>query len=183
MAAVLAHADPVHKVTILPSGMALGTTQQLPMNERHLYERGYLLDTLAVRLAGRVAEELTCDDISSGAANDLAEATSIATQMVRDWAMTDELGPVAWSGSQPPGGAAELVGIRPYSEETAHTIDAEIQRLLTEQHERARQILCEHRTALDAVAEGLIEHETLSGDAVSRIVRETAPAAGLRSAG
>ena len=75
---MLAHADPVHKVTILPSGMALGTTQQLPTNERHLYERGYLLDTLAVRLAGRTAEELTCDDISTGAANDLVEATRIA---------------------------------------------------------------------------------------------------------
>jgi cell division protease FtsH len=184
MAEVLAHADPVHKVTILPSGMALGTTQQLPTNERHLYERGYLLDTLAVRLAGRIAEELTCDDISSGAANDLAEATSIATQMVRDWAMTDELGPVAWGGTQTPGGPAELVGIRPYSEATAHTIDAEIQRVLTEQHERARQILSEHRRALDAVAEALIEHETLSGDTVSRIVREAAaPAASLRTAG
>ncbi len=93
-------------------------------------------------------------------------------------------GPGGWGGSQPPGGPAELVATRPYSEETAHMIDAEIQRVLTEQHERARQILCEHRCALDAVADALIEHETLSGDTVSRIVREAAPpVAGLRPTG
>jgi cell division protease FtsH len=182
IAAVLAHADPVHKVTILPSGMALGTTQQLPTSERHLYERGYLLDTLAVRLAGRIAEELTCDDISSGAANDLADATAIATQMVRDWAMTDELGPVAWGGSPP---APELIGARAYSEETAHTIDQQIQRLLASQYDRARQILLDHREALEAVAAALIEHETLSGEAVIEIVGQcrAAPPTALREAG
>jgi cell division protease FtsH len=183
VADVLPHADPVHKVTILPSGMALGTTQQLPATERHLYERRYLLDSLAVRLAGRAAEELTCDDISTGAANDLAEATNLALQMVRDWAMTGDLGPVAWAGSA--AGVAELAAGPPYSEETAHAIEAEVQRLLTEQQDRARQVLAEHHEALEAVATALMERETLSGEAVHDLVQScTRPETpGLRSVG
>ena len=118
MADVLPHADPVHKVTILPLGMALGTTQQLPTNERHLYERRYLLDSLAVHLAGRAAEELTCEDISTGAANDLAEATNLALQMVRDWAMTGDLGPSPGPPRRPSAGSSAATkpvrpGLRP----------------------------------------------------------------------
>lgn len=177
VADVLPHADPVHKVTILPSGMALGTTQQLPTNERHLYERRYLLDSLAVRLAGRAAEELTCADISTGAANDLAEATNLALQMVRDWAMTGDLGPVAWAGSAAAGGVAELTAGPPYSEETAHAIETEVQRLLTEQHDRARVVLVEHQAALEAVGAALMERETLSGEEVHDLVQSrTRPA-------
>jgi cell division protease FtsH len=169
LAQLLARADPVHKVTILPSGLSLGATQQLPLNERHLYERGYLLDTLAVHLGGRVAEELTCEDISTGAANDLTEATHLARQMVRLWGMSDRLGPTAWDANGPEV-EADLAGLRPYSDETAHAIDTEVERLLVEQQLRARQILGSHRAALEAVAEALIEQETLSGAVVGRLV-------------
>ncbi len=175
MAHLLARADPVHKVTIIPSGLALGATQQLPTNERHLYERGYLLDTLAVYLGGRVAEELTCEDISNGAANDLAEATHMARQMVRDWAMSDRLGPLAWGPASSAFIDPELGAAREYSDETAHAIDLEVERLLIEQHERTREILRGHREALEAVAQALIEHETLSGDAVAQIVSKPSP--------
>jgi cell division protease FtsH len=157
-------------VTILPSGLALGATQQLPTNERHLYERGYLLDTLAVHLGGRVAEELTCEDISTGAANDLTEATRLARQMVRDWGMSERLAPMAWGAGSPTFGDAELGGFREYSDETAHIIDTEVERLLVEQQERTRRTLVEHRGALEAVAQALIDQETLSGDAVARLV-------------
>jgi cell division protease FtsH len=172
MAHLLARADPVHKVTIIPSGLALGATQQLPTNERHLYERGYLLDTLAVHLGGRVAEELTCEDISNGAANDLAEATHIARQMVRDWAMSDRLGPLAWGPASPAFIDPDFGGGREYSDETAHAIDREVERLLSEQHDRTIEILRGHREALEAVARALIEHETLSGDTVARLVTQ-----------
>ena len=101
VAQLLDHADPVHKVTILPSGMSLGVTQQLPRNERHLFDRRYLLDTLAVHLGGRVAEELMCEDISTGAANDLTAATQMARRMVREWGMSDALGPVAFGPPAP----------------------------------------------------------------------------------
>jgi cell division protease FtsH len=178
LAQLLDRADPVHKVTILPSGLSLGATQQLPLNERHLYERGYLLDTLAVHLGGRVAEELTCEDISTGAANDLTEATHLARQMVQLWGMSDRLGPTAWDAN---GSAAEadLAGLRPYSDETAHAIDTEVERLLVEQQQRAMQILASHRAALEAVAEALVEHETLTGDVVARLVDD----AGVDEAG
>jgi cell division protease FtsH len=178
LAHLLARADPVHKVTILPSGLSLGATQQLPLNERHLYERGYLLDTLAVHLGGRVAEELTCEDISTGAANDLSDATHLARQMVRLWGMSDRLGPTAWDAN---GQALEAeLAARPYSDETAHAIDTEVERLLVEQRARARQILGSHCAALEAVADALVEHETLSGDVVARLVDEAgADALGL----
>jgi cell division protease FtsH len=173
MAHLLAHADPVHKVTILPSGLALGATQQLPTNERHLYERSYLLDTLAVQLGGRVAEELSCEDISTGAANDLAEATHLARQMVLEWGMSERLGPTAWSSAGAFLDANGGLG-RMYSEETAHLIDSEVERLLTEQQERTRRVLSEHRSALEAVAAALVVEETLSGERVARLVDEAA---------
>jgi cell division protease FtsH len=169
LAHLLAHADPVHKVTILPSSMALGATQQLPTNERHLFERRYLLDAIAVQLGGRTAEELTCGDISTGAANDLAEATRLARQMVRDWGMCDRLGPVALGPSTAADGF-ELSATRDISDETAHLVDREVERLLGEQHDRARLVLGGHLAALDAVAEALIERETLTGEEVAGII-------------
>jgi cell division protease FtsH len=169
LAHLLAHADPVHKVTILPSSMALGATQQLPTNERHLFDRRYLLDAIAVQLGGRTAEELTCGDISTGAANDLAEATRLARQMVRDWGMCDRLGPVALGPSTAADGF-ELSATRDISDETAHLVDREVERLLGEQHDRARLVLGGHLAALDAVAEALIERETLTGEEVAGII-------------
>ena len=115
-----------------------------------------------MHLGGRVAEERTPNDISTGAANDLAEATHLARQMVQPWAMSDRLGPTAWDSDGDAFGETDLAGVRPYSDETAHAIDNEVERLLTGQHDWAREILGDHRTALEAGAEALIEHETLS---------------------
>ena len=183
MAHLLARADPVHKVTILPSGLALGATQQLPTNERHLFERGYLLDTLAVQLGGRTAEELTCEDISTGAANDLIDATRLAREMVREWGMSDRLGPAAWGATGGVNGL-ELGTSAGYSEETARVIDIEVERLLAEQQERARLILGSHREALEAVARALMEQETLSGNTVASIIEHAgSTAAASRTSG
>ena len=171
---VLEHADPVHKVTILPSGMALGVTQQLPVEERHIYQLPYLQDSLVVRLGGRISEELVYGIISTGANNDLVGCTDLAGKMVREWGMSDKIGPMAW-GSQ---GAVflgdDLMRQRDYSEDTARVIDEEIERILREQENRCRDLLREHRAGLDAVAAALLEKETIDGAEVRRLVDEAA---------
>jgi cell division protease FtsH len=173
LAYVLEHADPVHKVTILPSGMALGVTQQLP-EERHIYKREYIEDSLVVRLGGRLAEELVYNMSSTGANNDLVGCTELARKMVREWGMSDRIGPMAW-GSQ---GAVflgeDLMHTRDYSDDTARVIDEEVERILREQEERGRRTLRHHRTGLDAVAAALLEHETLDGAEVGRLVDDAA---------
>jgi cell division protease FtsH len=170
LAYVLEHADPVHKVTILPTGMALGVTQQLPVEERHIYKKDYITDSLVVRLGGRIAEELVYGHLSTGAQNDLVGCTELARKMVREWGMSDRIGPMAW-GSQ---GAVflgeDLVHTRDYSDETARVIDEEVERILREEEERARKVLGEHRAGLEAVARSLLERETLDGAEVGRLV-------------
>jgi cell division protease FtsH len=169
-AAVLPNADPVHKVTILPMGMALGVTQQLPVDDRHLYRQDYIEDSLVVRMGGRIAEDLVFGVISTGANNDLVGSTELARKMVREWGMSDRIGPMAW-GSQ---GAVflgdDLMHSRDYSDETARVIDEESERILREQEERCRQVLTEHRNGLDLVARALLEHETIDGNEVYRLV-------------
>jgi cell division protease FtsH len=169
-AAVLPQADPVHKVTILPMGMALGVTQQLPMDDRHLYRQDYIEDSLVVRMGGRIAEELVFGVISTGANNDLVGSTELARKMVREWGMSDRVGPMAW-GSQ---GAVflgdDLMHSRDYSDETARVIDEEVEKILREQEERCRDTLTEHRAGLDLVARALLEHETIDGSEVYRLV-------------
>ena len=160
---VFEHADPVHKVTILPTGMALGMTQQMPLEERYSHDRDYLRDSLAVFMGGRVAEEIMFGTKSTGAQNDLVRATEIARRMVREWGMSDRIGPMAW-GSQ---GAVflgeDLVHTRDYSDETARVIDEEVERILRDEESRARKTLREHRAGLVAVAEALLERETVDG--------------------
>jgi cell division protease FtsH len=169
-AAVLPQADPVHKVTILPMGMALGVTQQLPMDDRHIYRQDYIEDSLVVRMGGRIAEELVFGVISTGANNDLVGSTELARKMVREWGMSDRVGPMAW-GSQ---GAVflgdDLMHSRDYSDETARVIDEEVERILREQEDRCRDTLTEHRNGLDLVARALLEHETIDGSEVYRLV-------------
>ena len=169
-AAVLPQADPVHKVTILPMGMALGVTQQLPMDDRHIYRQDYIEDSLVVRMGGRIAEELVFGVISTGANNDLVGSTELARKMVREWGMSDRVGPMAW-GSQ---GAVflgdDLMHSRDYSDETARVIDEEVERILREQEDRCRETLTEHRLGLDLVARALLEHETIDGSEVYRLV-------------
>lgn len=169
---VLEHADPVHKVTILPTGMALGVTQQLPLEERHIYPRDYIEDSLAVRMGGRVAELLVYGDLSTGANNDLVGNTELARKMVREWGMSDRVGPMAW-GSQ---GAVflgdDLMHTRDYSDETSRVIDEEVERILRVQEKRATEELTKYRKGLDALARALLEHETIDGAEVKRIVDE-----------
>jgi cell division protease FtsH len=170
LAYVLEHADPVHKVTILPTGMALGVTQQLPLEEKHIYRQEYIEDSLVVRLGGRLAEELIYSSLSTGANNDLVGCTELARKMVREWGMSNRIGPMAW-GSQ---GAVflgeDLMHTRDYSDDTARVIDEEVERILREQEERGRRTLRTHRRGLDAVAAALLEHETLDGEEVGRLV-------------
>jgi cell division protease FtsH len=169
-AAVLPQADPVHKVTILPMGMALGVTQQLPMDDRHIYRQDYIEDSLVVRMGGRISEELVFGVISTGANNDLVGSTELARKMVREWGMSHRVGPMAW-GSQ---GAVflgdDLMHSRDYSDETARVIDEEVERILREQEDRCREVLTEHRLGLDLVARALLEHETIDGSEVYRLV-------------
>jgi cell division protease FtsH len=160
------HADPVAKVTILPAGQALGVTEQLPVDERHLYAESYLKDSLAVRLGGRAAELLVLGEASSGAASDLAGATDLATRMVREFGMSSRLGPVGFASGSPMYLGSEEVRSRSYAEETQRVIDEEVSDLLREAERRATALLTEHRDAIDRLVENLVAHETVDGDAV-----------------
>src|SRR5271154_1085314 len=170
LAYVLEHADPVHKVTILPTGLALGVTQQLPIEERHIYPRDVIEDSLAVRMGGRAAELLVYGDLSTGASNDLVGNTELARKMVREWGMSEELGPMAWGSQGMVFLGEDLLHSRDYSEDTARVVDAEIARILRQQEERAIELLSRHRGGLDAVARALLERETLDGGEVSKLV-------------
>src|SRR5213082_190260 len=152
LAYVLEHADPVHKVTILPTGLALWVTQQLPLEERHIYPLEYIEDSLAVRLGGRCAEELVYGTLSTGANNDLVGCTELARKMVREWGMSDRVGPMAWGSQGMVFLGEDLMHTRDYSDETARVIDEEVERILREQEERAREALRRNRAGLDAVA-------------------------------
>ncbi|MBA2608952.1 MAG: ATP-dependent zinc metalloprotease FtsH, partial [Actinobacteria bacterium] len=171
LAYVLPNTDPLHKVTIIPSGMALGVTQQLPMEEKHIYDIDYIQDSLCVRMGGRVAELMIYGDLSTGASNDLVGNTELARKMVREWGMSDRVGPMAW-------GAQGMVFLgedimqsgRDYSDETSRVIDEEVEHILRTQEERATSYLTTHSGGLDAVAAALLEHETIDGAEVKRLV-------------
>ncbi|MEY4162841.1 MAG: ATP-dependent protease FtsH, partial [Actinomycetota bacterium] len=172
LATVLPHSDPLHKVTILPRGMALGVTWTLP-EERHTYSREYFLDVICKAMGGRVAEKIVFGQLNSGAANDLEQATNIARRMVREWGMSDNVGPMAWHGQQQVFLGEDLMTSgREYSDSTAKMLDDEISRILREQEERAHQLLTKHRKGLDLVAEALLEQETIDGATVGRLVQQ-----------
>jgi cell division protease FtsH len=160
------HADPVAKVTILPAGQALGVTEQLPVDERHLYTESYLKDSLAVRLGGRAAELLVLGEASTGASNDLAGATDLAIRMVREFGMSPRLGPVGFASGSPTYLGGEQVATRSYAEETQRVIDEEVEALLKEAQQRALSLLGDHRDALDRLTQDLLAHETVDGTAV-----------------
>ncbi len=177
VAAHLANADPVHKVSILPSGQALGVTQQLPAYERHLYSEQYLRDTLTVQLGGRAAELVAFGQASTGAADDLANATRIAVKMVREYGMSPEMGPVG----SPSGGPMFLqdetfVESRPFSEETQRAVDREVARIVTDAQARATDIVVDHRGQLDRLVELLLVEETIDGAVVYELTGAEAPA-------
>jgi cell division protease FtsH len=164
------HGDPVAKVTILPAGQALGVTEQLPVDERHLQSEGYLKDSLAIRMGGRAAERLVLGEISTGASNDLAGATALATRMVREFGMSTALGPVGFGSGNPMYLGGEEISNRPYAEATQRVIDQEVAKLLREAEQRAITALSEHRDELDRLTELLMERETVDGTDVDRIL-------------
>jgi len=164
VAALSDHADPVAKVSILPAGMALGVTEQLPLAERHLLSEGYLT-SLAVRLGGRAAEILVLGEGSTGAANDLTGATSLATRMTVEFGLSPDLGPVGYSTGEPQFLGASTHAY-PYADQTQRAVDLEVRRLLREAQTRALDLLTGHRPALDRLVEQLLEHETVDGDTV-----------------
>jgi hypothetical protein len=167
---VLPDADPVHKVTILPTGMALGVTMQLPMEERHIHPRQHIEDSLAVMMGGRASELLVYGDLSTGASNDLVGSTELAHRMVREWGMSDRIGPMAWGSQGQVFLGEDLMHTRDYSEHTSQVIDDEVELILRAQEQRALEVLGRHRGGLDAVARALLDEETIDGETVGRLV-------------
>ena len=168
---VLEHSDPVHKVTIIPRGMALGVTMQLPLDDKHNYATPYLNDQLAVLLGGRIAEEITNAVVTTGAGNDLDRVTELARKMVCDWGMSEGIGPLTFGRKEEEVFLGrDFAQHKDYSEETANQIDQEIKRIVTENYDRARAILEGKKSELLQVAEELLTRELLSGDQVRQIV-------------
>jgi cell division protease FtsH len=180
LASLLPNADPVHKVTILPAGIALGATEQVPRVERQLRTRAELLDAVAVRLGGRAAEDLVLGDVSTGGADDLVSATELARRMVQEWGMSERLGEMAWGPKGPVFLGEDLIHSREYSDETARAIDEEVGRILDEQATRARAELSGAMGILHALAAELLAHETLEADDIARIVH---PSGGVAAVG
>jgi cell division protease FtsH len=167
---LLPQADPIHKVTIIPRGMALGLTQQLPIDEKHNYSRDYLMDQIAMLLGGRIAEELTTGDITTGAGNDLERATDMARRMVCEWGMSESMGPLTFGKKEEQIFLGrEIAQHQDYSEDTALKIDAEVKRIVTNNYERATKILTEHKQRLIDIADALLAREVLDADQVRRL--------------
>ena len=172
LATVLPHGDPLHKVTILPRGMALGVTWSLPQ-ERHTYSKEFFEDTICKAMGGRVAEMIVFGHLNSGAANDLEQATGIARRMVREWGMSERVGPMAWSSQQAVFLGEDLMSSqREYSDDTAKLLDEEIARILTTQESRARDVLSRHRRGLELIAEALLDRETIDGPEVAKLIQQ-----------
>jgi cell division protease FtsH len=182
LATVLTHGDPLHKVTILPRGMALGVTWSLPQ-ERHTYSKEFFEDTICKAMGGRVAEKVVFDHVNSGAANDLEQATGIARRMVREWGMSDRVGPMAWSSQQAVFLGEDLMTSgREYSDDTAKLLDEEVARILTEQEQRATDMIHKHRRGLELIAEKLLEEETIDGRDVANLIQQGLTESGDTSA-
>jgi cell division protease FtsH len=171
LAALLPHTDPLHKVTIIPRGMALGVTQQLPLEERHNWTKDQIESRIAVCMGGRIAEDMTFSQITTGAQNDIEQATEMARKMVCEFGMTEALGPLTYGKKEEQIFLGkELSRHQDYSEATALKIDAEIKRIVTAQYERAQGILTEKRGLLVKVAEALLEHEVLDAQQLGQIL-------------
>ena len=171
MAKLLPGTDPVHKVTIIPRGRALGLTMQLPVDDRHSYSKEFLYNNLAILMGGRVAEELVFKQITTGAGNDIERATDLARKMVCEWGMSDELGPLTFGKKDEEIFLGrEIATRRDYSEEIALKIDSEVKRLVTENYERAKRMLRDNMAALKALAEALLEKEVLEAAEIDQII-------------
>jgi cell division protease FtsH len=181
LAAILPNADPVHKVTIIPRGMALGVTMQLPVDDKHNYSRDYLQDQLAILLGGRIAEEITNGKLTTGAGNDLERVTELSRRMVCEWGMSDAMGPLTFGKREEQIFLGrEISKTQDYSEETAIRIDQEVKKFVMDNYERARALLETHKPALLRIADELLAREVLDADQVKRLARgdslEDAPA-------
>lgn len=174
VACELPYTDPIHKVSIIPRGMAMGVTQLLPEEDRHYYPRAYLENRLSVALAGMVAERIVFDDTSSGAQNDLKEGTALAEKMVAQWGMSDKVGPVALGrGEENPFLGKELAQPKRYSEHMAWLMDEEIRKFMVDAEAKADKVLRNNRHTLDRLAEALIREEVLDKKAVELIISES----------
>jgi len=165
--------DPIHKVTIIPRGMALGLTQQLPIDEKHTYPRDYLLNNITILFGGRVAEELVLEHMTTGAGNDIERATEIAHRMVCEWGMSEKLGPMTFGKKEEQIFLGrDFTQQQDYSENTAVAIDAEIRRIIQENYQRAKDILTNNIELLHKLAQRLLEKEVLDGSEIDALVRE-----------
>ena len=175
MAKLLPGTDPVHKVTIIPRGRALGVTMQLPTDDRHNYSKDFLYNNLAILLGGRVAEELVLNHVTTGAGNDIERATDLARKMVCEWGMSEKLGPLTFGKKDEEIFLGrEIATRRDFSEQVAIEIDHEVKRLVIENYERAKKMLTEHMATLKALAEALLEKEVLDSPEIDEIIRQTA---------
>jgi len=173
VAKMLPGTDPIHKVTIIPRGMALGLTQQLPIDEKHTYPKDYLLNNVVILFGGRVAEELVLNHMTTGAGNDIERATEIAHQMVCEWGMSEKLGPITFGKKEEQIFLGrDFTQQQDYSENTAVAIDAEVRRIILESYERAKKILTTNLELLHKVAQRLLEKESLDGSDIDALVRE-----------
>ena len=179
VARLLPGADPIHKVTIIPRGRALGLTMQLPVDEKYTHARGYLLDRIAILFGGRVAEQLVFNEITTGAGNDIERASELARKMVCEWGMSDELGPLAYGKKEEHIFLGrEIAQHRDYSEQTAQRIDAAVKQIIVEANDKVTRLLEENRDILTAIAAELLERETIMLEDIDRIIaqrREGAP--------
>ncbi|GAB6036022.1 ATP-dependent zinc metalloprotease FtsH [Fundidesulfovibrio butyratiphilus] len=172
VAKLLKDSDPIHKVSIIPRGRALGITMQLPEDDRHTYSKKYLLNSIVMLLGGRVAEELVLDQLTTGAGNDIERATDMARKMVCKWGMSEKLGPLSYGErDEEIFLGRELVHHKNFSEDTARQIDSEVRRIVEESHARAKQLLGDNLEILHGIAKALLERETISGADIDRIMR------------
>jgi cell division protease FtsH len=166
---MLPHHDPIHKVTIIPRGLALGLTMALPEEDRLSYSADWVRDRIAMALGGRLAEEAVYDQLTTGAADDFKKATQLARSMVTEWGMSTTLGPLSYADTEEAGFLGPSHH-KDYSEETAKEIDDEVRRIIAAQYDRAKAVIAEHREQLDAIAEALLERETLGRDEIDAIM-------------
>ncbi len=172
IAKLLPNTDPIHKVTIIPRGRALGLTMQLPTDDRHNFQKEFLYNTIAIMMGGRVAEELVLKHMTTGAGNDIERATDLARKMVCEWGMSEKMGPLTFGKKeQEIFLGREISQHRDYSETTAIEIDREVKRLIIENYDRAKKLISENMKALKALAEALLEKETLDAPEIEAIVK------------
>jgi len=173
VAKMIPNSDPIHKVTIIPRGRALGITQQLPIDERHTYPREYLVDNITILLGGRAAEEIVLNHQTTGAGNDIERATEIARKMVCEWGMSETLGPLNYGRKDEPLFLGkELQRQREFSESTAKEIDAELRKIVSGCFEKAKSLLLNNIDALHTVATALLDKEVLDGQEIDKLLGE-----------